>query len=116
LAVTAGLNQWRLTVVGDEGSLTVPDEGTTLLRQRHDDAKPLVVDFPPSDEEGDSEDLLQCTWNALIAGFVGAVRDNDQTLHKQPDLPTLTDGLRTEQVIAAARQSNAARRWVDIGE
>ena len=96
--------------------MTVPDEGTTLLRQRHDDAKPLVVEFPPSDEEGDSEDLLQCTWNALIAGFVGAVRDNDQTLHKQPDLPTLTDGLRTEQVIAAARQSNAARRWVDIGE
>jgi predicted dehydrogenase len=116
LAVTAGLNQWRLTVVGDEGSLTVPDEGTTLLRQRHDDAEPLVVDFPPSDEEGDSEDLLQCTWNALIADFVGAVRDNDQTLHNQPDLPTLTDGLRTEQVIAAARQSNTERRWVDIGE
>jgi predicted dehydrogenase len=72
--------------------------------------------LPPSDEEGDSEDLLQCTWNALIADFVGAVRNNDQTLHKQPDLPTLTDGLRTEQVIAAARQSNAARRWIDIGE
>ena len=116
LSVTAGLDQWRLTVVGDEGSLTVPDEGTTLLRQRYDDAEPLVVNFPPCDEEGDSEDLLQCTWNALIADFVGAVRDNDQTLHNRPDLPTLTDGLRTEHVIAAARQSSAERRWVDIGE
>jgi hypothetical protein len=48
LSVTAGLDQWRLTVVGDEGSLTVPDEGTTLLRQRYDDAEPLVVNFPPA--------------------------------------------------------------------
>jgi predicted dehydrogenase len=116
LSVTAGLDQWRLTVVGDEGSLTVPDEGTTLLRQRYDDTEPLVVNFSRCDEEGDSEDVLQCTWNALIADFVGAVRDNDQTVHSRPDLPTLTDGLRTEQVVAAARQSSAERRWVDIGE
>ena len=96
--------------------MTVPDEGTTLLRQRHDDAEPLVLNFPPVDEEGDSEDLLQRTRNALIADFVGAVRDHDQTLHNRPNLPMLTDGMRTERVIAAARQSSAERRWVDIGE
>jgi hypothetical protein len=58
---------------------------------------------------------MQHTWNRLIKDFIGAVRDGDREHIDHPNLPTLTDGLRTEEVIAAARLSSADRRWVTVG-
>ena len=36
--------------------------------------------------------------------------DGGRSLH----LPTLLDGLRSEEVIAAARESDAVEQWVDV--
>ena len=46
-------------------------------------------------------------------GILGAGRAG--TAHVTvPHLPTLADGLRTQEIIAAARRSYSERRWVDL--
>lgn len=115
LSVTAGEDVWRMTIVGDEGSLTIPDAGTTIIRQRQDDHERVALAIQAADSLPQSSTLMQHTWNRLIKDFIGAVRDGDREHIDHPNLPTLTDGLRTEEVIAAARLSSADRRWVTVG-
>ena len=69
---------------------------------------PPTIGLPPGC------DLLQHTWNRLVADFVRAVRDRDVEHESVPHLATLTDGLRTEEIIAAARQSSDARQWMTV--
>lgn len=52
------------------------------------------------------------TANLLIA----AIRNDDKDHTSHPSLPTLTDGLRTEEVIDAARQSSSTGRWATVSE
>jgi predicted dehydrogenase len=115
LSVTAGEDIWRMTIVGDEGSLTIPDAGTTVVVQRHDDNEPVTLTILAADRLPQSNTLMQHTWNRLIKDFIEAVRDGDLAHIDHPHLPSLTDGLRTEEVIAAARQSSTDRRWVTVG-
>jgi predicted dehydrogenase len=115
LSPTAGQDIWRMTLVGDEGSLTIPDAGTVVVRQRQDEDAPRTLTNVPTDQPPQLDELLQHTWNRLITDFIGAVRDGDLAHRDHPHLPTLTDGLRTEEVIAAARQSSSERRWVTVG-
>jgi predicted dehydrogenase len=115
LAPTAGEDMWRMTIVGDEGSLTIPDAGTTVVRQRHDEQEPGTLTIAAADQAPSAGQLIQHTWNRLIEDFIGAVRDGDLEHRDHTHLPTLTDGLRTEEVIAAARQSSSERRWVTVG-
>ena len=115
LSVTPGEDVWRMTIVGDEGSLTIPDAGTTIIRQRQDDHEPVALAIQAADSLPQSSTLMQHTWNRLIEDFIGAVRDGDREHIDRPNLATLTDGLRTEEVIAAARLSSADRRWVTVG-
>jgi predicted dehydrogenase len=61
-----------------------------------------------------STDLQQYTWNRLIEDFIGAIRNNDKDHKSYPSLPTLTDGLRTEEVIDAARRSNSTGCWATV--
>jgi predicted dehydrogenase len=96
------------------GSLAIPDAGTSLVRQRADDDEPVELPISADDRAPAGVDLLQHTWNRLIAAFVRAVRDGDIGHENVPHLATLVDGLRTEEIIAAARQSNDARRWVTV--
>jgi predicted dehydrogenase len=104
-----------MTLVGDEGSLTIPDAGTVVVRQRQDEDAPRTLTNAPTDQLPQLGELLQHTWNRLITDFIAAVRDGDLAHRDHPHLPTLTDGLRTEEVIAAARQSSSERRWVKVG-
>ena len=104
-----------MIIVGDEGSLTIPDAGTTVVRQRQDDNEPGTLAIAEADQLPHSSELLQSTRNRLIKDFIGAVRDGDLAHSDHPHLPALTDGLRTEEVIAAARQSSIDRRWVTVG-
>jgi predicted dehydrogenase len=103
-----------MILIGDEGSLAIPDAGTSLVRQRADDDEPLDVPITDRDQASTGVDLLQHTWNRLIADFVRAVRDRDIEHKSVPHLATLTDGLRTEEIIAAARKSNQERQWVTV--
>ena len=60
--------------------------------------------------------MMQHTWNRLIADFVKAVRRGDVAHTSVPHLPTLDDGLRNQEIIAAARLSENERRWVSLDE
>ncbi len=62
-----------------------------------------------------STELIQHTRNRLIEDFIGPVRNDDKHHESYPSLPTLTDGLRTEEVIDAARRSSNTRRWAPVG-
>lgn len=115
LSLSAGEDRWSMMVVGDEGSLRIPDAGTVLVRQRHDDDEPVDLDLPDAFMPDPGIDLLQHTWNSLIEDFVAAVREGDRSHGGHPDLPTLTDGLRSEEVIAAVRESDGTGRWVPVG-
>jgi len=113
---TAGQGDWRLTLIGDEGTLLVTDAGQTLTRQRADDDQPVALAISDSEATPAGVGLLQHTWNRLIADFVRAIREGDIEHRLVPHLPTLTDGLRCEEIIAAARRSEAERRWVAVGD
>jgi predicted dehydrogenase len=115
-SITVGEDRFSWFIVGDEGSLRIPDSGTAVVRQRHDDEEPIELEIASADKAVGSTDLQQHTWNRLIADFIGAVRDDDKDHQSYPSLPTLTDGLRTEEVISAARRSSSTGRWATVGE
>lgn len=56
----------------------------------------------------------QHVWNRLIADFCTAIRRGDVAHSSVPNLPTLVDGLRAQEMIAAALLAEKERRWVDI--
>jgi predicted dehydrogenase len=84
------------------------------VRQRHDDTEPVELEVASADKAVLSSDLQQYTWNRLIEDFIGAVRNNDKAHESYPSLPTITDGLHTEEVIDAARRSNSTGRWATV--
>jgi predicted dehydrogenase len=112
---TAGQNEWQLALIGDEGSLVVGDSGQTVTRQRGCDDRPQQLAILESDQAPAGVKLLQHTWNRLIADFVQAIRRGDIDHSSVPHLPTLTDGLRSEEIIAAARKSADEGGWVSVG-
>jgi predicted dehydrogenase len=115
-SITVGEDRFSWLIVGDEGSLRIPDSGTVVVRQRHDDDEPVELKIVIADRAVPSIDLQQHTWNRLIEDFIGAVRNDDKDHKSHPSLPTLTDGLRTEEVIAAARRSSITRHWATVGD
>jgi predicted dehydrogenase len=114
-SITVGEDRFSWLIVGDEGSLRIPDSGTVVVRQRHDDDEPVELEIANADKAVLSTDLQQHTWNRLIEDFIGAVRNNDKDHQSYPSLPTLTDGLRTEEVIDAARRSSSTGQWATPG-
>lgn len=115
-SITVGEDRFSWFIVGDEGSLCIPDSGTAVVRQRYNDDEPIELEIASADKAVGSTDLQQHTWNRLIADFIGAVRDDDKDHESYLSLPTLTDGLRTEEVISAARRSSSTGRWATVGE
>jgi predicted dehydrogenase len=116
LSITAGEDRFSWFIVGDEGSLRIPHSGTVIVRQRHDDDQPVELEIASADNVVPSTELIQHTWNRLIEDFIGAVRNDDKDHESYPSLPTLTDGLRTEEVIDAARRSSSTGRWATVSE
>jgi len=114
-SITVGEDRFSWLIVGDEGSLRIPDSGTVVVRQRHDDTEPVELEIANADKVVPSTDLQQHTWNRLIEDFIGAIRNNDKDHESYPSLPTLTDGLRTEEVINAARRSSSSGGWATVG-
>jgi predicted dehydrogenase len=113
-SITVGEDRFSWLIVGDEGSLRIPDSGTVVVRQRHDDTEPVELEIANADKAVLSTDLQQHTWNRLIEDFIGAVRKNDEDHQSYPTLPKITDGLHTEEVINAARRSNSTGRWATV--
>ena len=84
------------------------------LHDGYDEA--MLLDIPAADQIPEGTSLMQHVWNRLIADFCTAVRRGDVAHASVPHLPTLLDGLRAQEVIAAARRSEEERRWVDPRE
>lgn len=112
--LTTGQPDWYLVLNGEGGTLTVTNE--TVVSQRIGQVEPKSVAIPASEQAPDGVSLIQHTWNQLIADFVMAVRSGDKEHTSVPCLPTFVDGLRTQEVIAAAQRAEAERRWVDFNE
>ena len=116
MSISVGEHRWSVVVVGDEGSLWIPDATTTVIRQRYDDDRPVTLEIAARDQQSTSHNLLQHTWNRLVEDFIAAIREDDRRHESYPSLAQLDDGLRTEEVIAAARRSSTERRWVTVGD
>jgi predicted dehydrogenase len=129
LSMTPGEPDRRITVSGEEGTITMSADWVALrqgdatmtlsnevrvFRQRADDADPVSLEIAESDRQ--PPDILsgQHTWNRLIADFVTAVRRGDVQHQSVPHLPHVSDGLAAQEVIAACELSHAERRWVDL--
>jgi predicted dehydrogenase len=110
--LTTGQPEWRALLHGEGGTLSVTERDVTRQCVGEDNATSL--DIPESDQPAEGVTLGQHAWNRLIADFVKAVRRGDVAHTYAPHLPTLVDGLRAQEVIVAARLSEAERRWVDL--
>lgn len=113
-----GQQDWQTIITGDEGSLTLRSYNAgdatheAVIRQRIDDPEPVEIELPARPDTS----LLQYTWNRLIEDFITAIRRGDRTHTSVPHLPRFEDGLRVQEIIAAADKSNAERRWVELSE
>jgi len=129
LSMTPGEPERRITLCGEEGTLALSAEWVTIgqgdatmtlsnevrvFRQRADDADPVSLEIAESDRQPPDVLSGQHTWNRLIADFVSAVRRGDVQHQSVPHLPHVSDGLATQEVIAACELSHAERRWVDL--
>jgi predicted dehydrogenase len=114
IILSAGLTEWSISLSGEKCTLLVTHE--KAVRQCADDAEPVSLDIPEQEKLPKGLDMQQHTWNRLIEDFVCAVRRGDAAHSSCPHLPFLEDGLRAQEVVAAARQSEEAGRWVALDE
>jgi predicted dehydrogenase len=114
MTLTAGLPEWSISFNGEKGILMITHESAT--RQCIGDTEAIQLNIPIQDQVPKGVDMQQYTWNRLIADFVTAIRKGDVTHSIIPHLPSLEDGLRAQQVVAAAKQSERVRRWVVLDE
>jgi predicted dehydrogenase len=122
ISMTPGMNDWSITVNGEKGILYTDHCTASIQRLDDDEVVPLDIPEPDRTPGGDVPpprtwlEVQQHTWNRLIHDFVSAVREGDKGHTSFPDLATLEDGLRAQEVVAAVRYSEEERRWVDIDE
>ena len=111
--VTAGEGNWTTVLSGDEGTFIV--EGNEFIRrQRADEDEPVTMETSLLEQPPTGFDLMQHSWNRLIADFVQAILQGDVNHTSVPHLPTAVDGLRCQEIIAGARKSDEEMRWVRI--
>jgi predicted dehydrogenase len=110
--MTTGQPVRSLLLHGDKGTLEVTRQ--TVHRRCQGDDQAQQLEIPTSDQVPEGVPPLQHAWNRLIGDFVTAVRRGDVAHAAVPHLPTLIDGLRAQEVIAAAQRSEQERRWVDL--
>jgi len=133
ITITAGMPDWSMTVNGEKGIIYT--DHVTASMQSIDDEEAVSLDIPESDRVPEGADvhpntwmdgadvhpntwmdIQPNTWNRLISDFVSAVRKGDKDHTSFPDLATLEDGTRAQEVVAAGRLSEKERRWVEIDE
>jgi predicted dehydrogenase len=114
MTLTAGLPEWTISFNGEKGILIVTHEAA--IRQSIGDAEAMQLNIPLQDQVPKGVDMQQHTWNRLIADYVTAIRKGDATHSSVPHLPCLEDGLRAQEIVAAARHSEKMRRWVALEE
>ena len=112
MTLTPGLPGYSMIFIGEKGTLKVAHE--TARRQCLDDAAEVALDVPVKDRLPEGVDINQHTWNRLISDFVFAIRNADIKHSSVPHLPKLEDGLRTQEVVAAARLSEDKGSWVEF--
>jgi predicted dehydrogenase len=117
-SITVGEDRFSWLIVGDEGSLRIPDSGTIVVRQRHDDDEPIELEIASADKAVLSTDLQQHTWNRLIEDFIGAVRNDDKDHESHPSLPpspTASAPKKSSRPPAGRVTLAVGRPWADEG-
>jgi predicted dehydrogenase len=114
VALAAAPAAEQVVLSGESGALTVTHGG--VLRQRAGEAAAEALAIPPPDADAPGVPALQHLWNRVVADFVTAARAGDVRHAAVPHLPTIEDGLRAQEVVAAAERADAERRWVDLAD
>ena len=114
LTLMVGFPKWDQTISGETGTLRVTHE--TTFQQALDEDEARILETPKLDKVPEGTDLLQHTWNRLIADFVTAIRIGDKAHNTVPNLPTLDDGVKVQQIISAVLLSDRESRWVNLDE
>ncbi len=132
ITISPGEPQRRITICGEEGTLTMTSQWVSLhqgnddrsrmtlcnelqvVRQSAQDRDPVLLEVAASDRQPAGVLSGQHTWNRLIADFVSAVRRRDKRHLGVPHLPHVSDGLAAQRVIHACELSHAERRWIDL--
>jgi len=109
---TTGQPEWSLFLHGEGGTLHVIRQAVIRRYAGDDEAVPLEV--PAADQVPEGVSGMQHVWNRLIADLLTAIRRGDVAHASVPHLPTLVDGLRAQEVIAAAMRSEEERCWVEV--
>ena len=114
VALAAAPAAEQVVLSGEAGALTVTHGG--VLRQRAGEAAAAPLEIPPPDADAPGVPALQHVWNRVVADFVTAARAGDVRHAAVPHLPTIEDGLRAQEVVAAAERADTERRWVDLAD
>ena len=114
LEFMAGQRERRSILVGADGTLALTDQG--VLRQGRDDNEPVPLQLPEGDQAPEGAQPGHEALRRLLADFCAAIRRGDIAHESVPHLPTFSDGLRVQEIIAAAERSEAEHSWVDLAE
>jgi predicted dehydrogenase len=112
--LTLGEPTWFALLNGEHGTLRVAND--SVVQQVNGEEQAVALEIPGAYQPPEGEELFQFAWNRLIGDFVEAIRSGDTSHASHPNLPSLSDGLQTQQVIAAAVRAQHEQRWVIIDE
>jgi predicted dehydrogenase len=117
-SITVGEDRFSWLIVGDEGSLRIPDSGTIVVRQRHDDDEPIELEIASADKAVLSTDLQQHTWNRLIEDFIGRYATTTRitrATQASPPSPTASAPKKSSRPPAGRVTLAVGRPWADEG-
>jgi predicted dehydrogenase len=112
LEFMVGQRERRTVIVGSEGTLTLTDQ--RVLCQGRDDNEPVLLQLPEVGQAPEGAQPGHEALRQLLADFCTAIRRGDTAHESVPHLPTFADGLRVQEIIAAAERSESERRWVNL--
>lgn len=99
-----------LQIIGSEGTLLIKEEQYLWGGRAGEALVELTVPDPNAELEGVAEHIWGISFVSLARELVSAIREG----RAPRDGATFRDGLRTQAVLDAARQSWTERRWVEV--
>jgi hypothetical protein len=117
-SITVGEDRFSWLLVGDEGSLRIPDSGTVVVRQRHDDDEPVELQIASAEKVLLPIDLMQHTWipssRTLSRRYATTTRISRAT-RASPPSPTASAPKKSSMPPAGRAALDAGRRRADEG-
>ena len=98
-------------IFGSEGTITLSNSDEKLLVAK---AGEEFVDMSQSDPNASLDGVGKGIWNVSFVALMGELTTAIRDGRKLNEGATFEDGLKTQQVMDAVRQSSEQRRWIDL--